>query len=90
MLSQNYQSVCIQCIDKVNTPCYNTGEYNVYTPEEGSMIEQILIRAPRELKEWIKAESERLGITMNALMLQIMWESKKKNASDAEVQHVDD
>ena len=53
------------------------------------MIEQILIRAPRELKEWIKAESERLGITMNALMLQIMWESKKKNASDAEAQHVD-
>ena len=62
----------------------------MYTPEEGSMIEQILIRAPRELKEWIKAESERLGITMNALMLQIMWESKKKNASDAEAQHVDD
>lgn len=44
------------------------------------MIEQILIRTPKELKERIKAESERIGVTMNALMLQIMWDWMKQNA----------
>lgn len=38
------------------------------------MIEKILLRAPQELKEQLKRESMRIGISLNALILQILWE----------------
>lgn len=41
----------------------------------------ILIRCPEELKKILQQESKRVGISMNALVLQILWdwvEEKKK------------
>ena len=35
---------------------------------------QILIRAPRALKDFLKEKAESMGITLNALILQILWE----------------
>lgn len=38
------------------------------------MIEKILIRMPAELKDVIKAEARRIGVSLNALVLQIIWQ----------------
>ena len=73
MLSQKNLRICLQSVDKVNTPRYNTSVSKVNTPKETEMIEKILIRVPREIKERIKAHARSLGITMNALILQILW-----------------
>ena len=35
---------------------------------------QILIRPPEALKEKLKCEAQRMGITLNAMILQILWE----------------
>lgn len=35
---------------------------------------QILVRSPDELKEWLQQEAKRIGITLNALVLQILWQ----------------
>ena len=35
---------------------------------------QILIRPPEALKESLKCEARRMGITLNAIVLQILWE----------------
>lgn len=35
---------------------------------------QILIRAPKELKEILQERAKRIGVTLNALILQILWE----------------
>ena len=35
---------------------------------------QILIRPPEALKENLKREARRMGITLNAIVLQILWE----------------
>lgn len=42
------------------------------------MIEKILLRAPQELKDRLKMESARIGVSLNALILQILWEWVKK------------
>lgn len=36
-------------------------------------MSQMLIRAPEELKEKISGEAKRIGISMNALLIQIIW-----------------
>lgn len=46
------------------------------------MIEKILLRAPRELKEFLKARSIRIGVSLNALILQILWEWMKGEEKD--------
>lgn len=35
---------------------------------------QILIRAPKKLKELLRELAEQKGITLNALILQILWD----------------
>lgn len=39
---------------------------------------QILIRTPIELKEFLKGKAESMGITMNALILVILNDWKKR------------
>ncbi len=36
-------------------------------------MSQMLIRAPEELKDKITTEAKRIGISTNALLLQILW-----------------
>ena len=43
---------------------------------------QILIRAPKELKTFIVNEAKRIGISANALILQILWEWLRKNEQE--------
>ncbi len=43
---------------------------------------QILIRAPREIKTFLQSEAKRIGITLNALILQILWEWVKKRKAE--------
>lgn len=40
---------------------------------------QILIRAPKKLKELLKKTADEMGITLNALILQIIWKWIKEN-----------
>ena len=42
-------------------------------------ILQILIRAPEELKGLLQSDAKRRGTTLNALILQILWEWVRKN-----------
>ena len=42
---------------------------------------QILIRAPEELKRLLQSKCKKLGITLNSLILQILWEWVKEEAS---------
>lgn len=44
---------------------------------------QILIRAPKELKEILQSKAKKIGITMNALLIQILWEWVKKEESQS-------
>lgn len=41
---------------------------------------KVLIRMPKELKVLLKQEADRMGITMNALLLKILWESDEAKA----------
>lgn len=40
---------------------------------------QILIRGTAEMKHILQTESKRIGITLNALILQILWNWIKEN-----------
>lgn len=40
---------------------------------------QILIRGTEEMKHILQEESKRIGITLNALILQILWNWIKEN-----------
>lgn len=40
---------------------------------------QILIRGTVEMKDILKKESSRIGITLNSLILQILWNWIKEN-----------
>lgn len=37
------------------------------------MIEKVLLRMPGNLKGTLRREAKRLGISLNALILQILW-----------------
>ena len=45
---------------------------------------QILIRAPQEIKIFLQCEAKRIGITLNALVLQNLWEWVKKRKLEAD------
>ena len=47
---------------------------------------QILIRTTEELKEILQKEAKRIGLTMNALILQILWDWVKKNEAGQQEQ----
>ena len=40
---------------------------------------QILIRAPKELKEILQGMAKAMGVTLNAFILQILWDFIKSN-----------
>lgn len=40
---------------------------------------QILIRVPQKIKELLKKTADEMGITLNALILQIIWKWIKEN-----------
>lgn len=40
---------------------------------------QILIRAPKEIKSFLQNNAKRIGITLNALILQILWDWAMEN-----------
>ena len=42
-------------------------------------ILQILIRAPQELKELLQSDAKSKGMTLNALILQILWSWVREN-----------
>ena len=42
------------------------------------MIEKILLRAPKKLKDALQGKSKQLGVSMNALILQILWDWSKE------------
>lgn len=46
-------------------------------------MEKVLIRMPQPLKEWLKKEADRMGLTMNALLLKILWEAAKGERDNA-------
>lgn len=46
---------------------------------------QILIRTTEELKTILQKEAKRIGITLNALILQILWEWVKREGQRADV-----
>jgi len=39
---------------------------------------KILIRAPKELKDTLQERAKQIGITLNALILQILWDWVEK------------
>lgn len=39
---------------------------------------QILIRAPKELKDFLQERAKKIGIPLNALILQILWQWEEK------------
>lgn len=43
---------------------------------------KILIRAPEELKKLLQEKAKKLGITLNALILQILWEWVKDHETN--------
>lgn len=47
------------------------------------MTEKILIRAPKEVKAYFYKISKEMGISMNALILQIMWDFIKQRQVNA-------
>ena len=44
----------------------------IHLEREESM--QILIRAPKELKEILQGMAKAMGVTLNAFILQILWD----------------
>lgn len=47
--------------------------------KERQVREQMLIRLPAGLKEWLRKEAGGMGITLNALVLRILWDWVKQN-----------
>lgn len=45
---------------------------------------QILIRGTEEMKDILKKESGRIGVSLNALILQILWEWIKEHGMEEE------
>ncbi len=45
-------------------------------------MSQILIRTPDETKEFIQKKAKKIGITVNALVLQVLWEWMKKEQKE--------
>ncbi|MDR1003255.1 MAG: toxin-antitoxin system HicB family antitoxin [Oscillospiraceae bacterium] len=43
------------------------------------MIVKILIRSPKELKDKLQERARTIGITLNAFILQILWDWAKNN-----------
>ncbi len=43
------------------------------------MIETKLLRIPKELKDKMEEISQELGISLNALILNVLWETVKNN-----------
>lgn len=43
---------------------------------------KILIRTPEELKKLLQEKAKKLGITLNALILQILWEWVKDHETN--------
>lgn len=53
------------------------------------MADMMTVRAPRELKDLIQSEAERMGISVNALVLHILWEwVKMRNKTESSEKHV--
>lgn len=46
------------------------------------MTEKILIRVPEQLKAKILKETNQMGISMNALILQILWDWAKEKQKE--------
>lgn len=46
---------------------------------------QMLIRPPAALKEILQSESQRMGLTLNSLVLQILWSWVKDNSDSVEL-----
>lgn len=42
------------------------------------MISQMLVRSPQELKDILQERAKKKGLTLNSLILQILWEWLKK------------
>lgn len=40
-----------------------------------NLKEQVIVRLPNELKQHLNEKAQKLGISTNALILQILWES---------------
>ena len=40
---------------------------------------QMLVRAPDDLKEFLLATAQKRGLTLNALILQILWDWEMQN-----------
>lgn len=76
MLSQRIREKYFQSIDKVNTLWYIADDNKVNTPwkKEGESMAQMLIRPPDDLKDRLQAEARQKGLTLNALVLNILWD----------------
>ncbi|MDR1905379.1 MAG: hypothetical protein LBQ27_00475 [Clostridiales bacterium] len=48
------------------------------------MIGKILVRAPTALKAIVVNESKKMGISLNALILSILWAWAKKHETESE------
>lgn len=48
-------------------------------------MEQMLIRAPKELKTEVTNEAKRIGISTNALLLQILDDWRRRQNEDKEI-----
>ncbi|WP_283618516.1 hypothetical protein [Flavonifractor plautii] len=47
---------------------------------------QMLVRPPDGLKDELQRRAQQMGITLNALVLQILWDWMKENQSRADDQ----
>lgn len=45
-----------------------------YTMTGGTDMAQMLVRSPQDLKDSLQSEAKRIGITLNALLIQILRE----------------
>lgn len=41
-----------------------------------------LLRIPQDLKEWYRVEAERRGVTLTALILQVLWMFKQEQPKE--------
>ena len=44
---------------------------------------QMLVRPPEDLKDRLQIEAQRMGLTLNALVLQILWDWAKSKTVEA-------
>ena len=73
-----------QNVDKVNTLIYTTYVSKVNTPERRLFMtsEQLMLRVPPPLKEYLKLKARNKGMTLNGFVIEQLWQYKDK--SDAE------